>query len=660
MGGYCMTTLRTMILALVSVSACRASDVVSIETPRNASPVTAQVDTAAHFYGLQVKSVFVEGPGDSGKVIEALSQQDTLAAVITEGALAHLDQTKVFSALRRSGGNNIPLLILDVGKQANARLLSKWSGGGVIGCVAPPRESHDWKLTIGHQKDITHQLAGVTLPFQGGVGCGLEFRKDSGERPLVQASDQGQDLAIFAESIVNGQDVFFLAQLLPTESASSPKAPKVIGAFSAIAPLMMFMRNSAGDRAWHAIGHYANLTIDDAWLTEPYGNLNYEALLGEMEKHNFHTTIAFIPWNFDRSKPNVVSLFRKHSDRFSICVHGNNHDHREFGDYRNSPLDEQASNLRQAIARMDKFSELTDISYDRVMVFPHGVAPQDTFAALKKYGFLATANSEYIPLGAETPDYPLFFLRTVTLEFANFPSLLRYSAEVPVSPSVLAIHSFLDNPVLFYGHEMLFHDGIGAFDHIADTTNEIQPGIRWCSMECISQHLYLIRIRQDGNVDVKAFTSDFLLENPYHRDALFIVGKQENFLPEIESITVDGRSQSYSRIDSNLTFSVFVPALESRHIAIRRRNDSNAEPTDISKRRLYVFPLRIASDFRDMTLSKFSWGHALVGFYYRHHFDSVELRGESLLPFFLLLAAFLGVARWLLHRKTKKSQALDS
>ncbi len=649
-----MTSLKTAIFVLLSVSACRASDVVSIEAPRNASTATAPVGTASHFYGLQVKSVFVEGPGDSGKVIEALRQHDILAVVIDEGVLPHLDQAKVFSALRRSGGNNIPLLILNVDKQTNSLLLSKWSGGEVLGCIAPPRKSRAWKLAIENQRDIAHQLAGVTLPFEGEVACGLEFRKDSGARPLVQASDQAQDLATFVESIVDGQHVFFLAQLLPSESASSPKAQEVVGNFSAIAPLMMFLRNTAGDRAWHTIGHYANLTVDDAWLTEPYGNLNYEALLGEMEKHNFHTTIAFIPWNFDRSQPDVVSLFRKHPERFSICVHGNNHDHREFGDYRNSPLNEQDSNIRQAIARMNKFSELTAISYDRVMVFPHAVAPQDTLAALKKYGFLATANSEYVPLGAQTPDDPFFFLRTVTLRFANFPSLLRYSAEIPVSPLVLAIHSFLDNPVLFYGHEMLFEGGIRAFDHIADTMNEIQPGTRWCSMGCIAQHLYLIKVRQDGNVDVKAFTSDFLLENPYHRDALFIVGKQENFQPEIESVMVDGLSQSYSRIDGNLTFSVFVPALESRHISVKRRDDSNVEPIDSSKRRLYVFPLRIASDFRDMTLSKYSWGRALVRFYYGDHLDSIELRIERLLPFFLLLAVFLGIARWSSRRKAKR------
>ena len=102
-------------------------------------------------------------------------------------------------------------------------------------------------------------------------------------------------------------------------------------------------------------GHYANLTIDDPWLTEPYGHLGYRALLEEMEKHNFHTTLAFIPWNYDRSEEDVVKLVRAHPERYSISIHGDNHTHREFGDYRVSPLPEQITSLKQAVARMDRF-----------------------------------------------------------------------------------------------------------------------------------------------------------------------------------------------------------------------------------------------------------------------------------------------------------------
>src|SRR6201999_2100068 len=72
--------------------------------------------------------------------------------------------------------------------------------------------------------------------------------------------------------------------------------------FSSVAPYVLFLSHAAGDYAWHSPGHYANLTIDDAWLIQPYGYLDYKALLVEMDAHNFHTTAAFVPWNFDRSR----------------------------------------------------------------------------------------------------------------------------------------------------------------------------------------------------------------------------------------------------------------------------------------------------------------------------------------------------------------------
>ena len=93
------------------------------------------------------------------------------------------------------------------------------------------------------------------------------------------------------------------------------------------------------EAAWHTPGLYANLTIDDPWLTEPYGHLIYKGLLNEMEKADFHTTIAFIPWNYDRSEDEVAALFREHPDRFSVCIHGNNHDHREFYKYKTNLRD---------------------------------------------------------------------------------------------------------------------------------------------------------------------------------------------------------------------------------------------------------------------------------------------------------------------------------
>jgi hypothetical protein len=64
-------------------------------------------------------------------------------------------------------------------------------------------------------------------------------------------------------------------------------------------PILMFLRYAGGPCCWHQDSDYANLTIDDPWLTKRYGHLSYEGLLAEMKEVRFHTTIAFIPWNYD-------------------------------------------------------------------------------------------------------------------------------------------------------------------------------------------------------------------------------------------------------------------------------------------------------------------------------------------------------------------------
>ena len=175
-------------------------------------------------------------------------------------------------------------------------------------------------------------------------------------------------------------------------------AENIEAAFAEIAPAMIFTKYCAGDRGWHALQHYANLTIDDPWLREPYGHLIYKDLLKEMEKHNFHTTIAFIPWNYDRSEAQTVALFRSHPERFSICVHGDNHDHKEFDDFGSKPLILQIAAIKQSLARMDKFQSLTGNSLRQCLC----ISPQHRLrthsGTAQSYNFTATVNSLNVPM----------------------------------------------------------------------------------------------------------------------------------------------------------------------------------------------------------------------------------------------------------------------
>jgi hypothetical protein len=379
---------------------------------------------------------------------------------------------------------------------------------------------------------------------------------------------------------------------------------------------MMFLKYAAGERGWHAVHHYANLTIDDPRLQQPYGLLDYERLLSAMETHRYHTTIAFIPWNYDRSESRVISLIREHPDRFSISIHGDNHDHREFTTYDNKPLGVQMTALRQALARMEQFRALTGIPYDKVMVFPHAIAPENTLSALNDYGYLATVNSSNVPLGSTPPESPLFYLRSITLRFGAFPSLLRYSVAAPLPTYLIGLQSFLDNPLLFYCHHDFFLDGVDAFNKIAHEVNTRDPHIRWASLADVVRHFYLVKVRDDRSYDVLAYSSEIDLENVSKQEALFHIRKMESGRLRISSVVADNRSYPFSHRDGVLYVAVAVPAGQTSRVKVEyERVPFPAVNIDRRSRRVYI--IRMASEFRDNVLYRNFAGRTLINVYYR-------------------------------------------
>lgn len=150
---------------------------------------------------------------------------------------------------------------------------------------------------------------------------------------------------------------------------------------------------------------YATVIIDDPLLRENYGFLNYKRLLDLMDKHNFHTTIAFIPWNYNRSHRKIVDLFKKRPDRFSLCVHGCDHTGGEFGSKDINYLDKK---IKIATFRMIEHEKRTGIPFDKIMVFPQGVFSNEALEILKANGYLAAVNTELPINGKINSDFPFF------------------------------------------------------------------------------------------------------------------------------------------------------------------------------------------------------------------------------------------------------------
>lgn len=602
------------LMVLISPVWCYSADLLFIRSAGAPSSEQQDLEVATQFYGLNLR-VITAGSRIDDRGLISLPPNDTVGVVIEANALSAVNHKALLSSLRGKLGASIPLLIVGVTSETDQNLLRTWSGGEIVGARALPR-SEDLRYSIGSIAGVTEQLTNLEIPFQGKEGFSFVLAGRSGAYEVMSVRSDRQVVPVFVETDLRQQKVFLLCKQKLAEDRVARGAESTEAAFSPIAPVMIFTKFCAGSRGWHALEHYANFTIDDPWLREPYGFLNYTGLLKEMQEHNFHTTIAFIPWNYDRSEAGVVALFRNYPERYSICIHGDNHDHKEFDDFKSKAFNLQIAAVRQSLARMEEFQRLTGIPYDHVFVFPHNIGSESILKQLKTDNFTATINSLNVPINRNRPPSLLFTLRPVTLSFAGFPSIARFSPSMQDRLTFIAINGFLDNPVLFYAHHDFFATGIDAFDAVADQVNKIQPNTRWRSVGDIAKHLYLVRLRADSEYDVRAFSNDLELNNAFGRDSVFYIQRPESDPAGIALVSVDGRPATYQVDSGILQVMVKIPAGESRHVVIRYKNDLDLVSVSISKSSLRVYFLRTVSDFRDITLSKFSAGRTVIAYYY--------------------------------------------
>lgn len=415
--------------------------------------------------------------------------------------------------------------------------------------------------------------------------------------------------------------------------------------------VLVFMRHIAGETAWHAPGWFANLTIDDPWLLDAYGHFDYARILEQMALANYHTTIAFVPWNYDRSERDAVEIVKANPQRFSVCVHGNNHNHREFYRYEAQPGDqekpcslaEQTAHIRQALRRMELFTAQTDIPYEPVMVFPHAIAPTETLAVLKSYNFLATANSGHVPLGAEPPSDPTFAFCNLSLDYANFASFNRFApAPDPYAPkgrtlADIALDGFLQNPLLFFIHHEFYSEGPQAFNSYAQQVNQQIPEVRWVGLAEVARHAY--RLRQAGpknHYQVEVFSREIRLYNHSEQTRHYQIRKAENFQFPLSRVQLNGADYEYqATADAILVNLQLAPQAEALLSILYQSPELNDTVPNKASWRINL--LRYLSDFRDLFVYTHPKGMAFIQAYYQ-----VKARGG--LAYFSLLGPALGMA----------------
>jgi hypothetical protein len=623
-------------------------DVLFVDSLRSPSPLMIKVEQACEFYGLKLEKYLNLDETTSRNLPAYLQKNRPAAIIVTASSLSDVVLKQGLQETRAGTEYCPALLVADIESSVKQTLLADISFGSVSECVSLkglPRSS--WYDVIGG-KEITRHLHLQKYEariLEGGI---LKGSVTDRYKPIIRLSSSKDDPGspVFALSKNGAAETFLLTKF---HAASSPYLLRLgidRGSLLELLPLLMFLEYACGEHCWHSPGYFANLCIDDPWLRESYGFIRYASLLKEMEMANFHTTIAYVPWNYNRNNPTVVSLFLGHSNRFSLSIHGNNHDHREFSE--NNSLEEQEKDILQGLARMEAFSRLTGVPYDRIMVFPHYIAVEEILSILKKHNFLATVNADNIPTKKARPNNVLFYLRAGTMEYANFLSLRRSSAEIETE-SDIALDLFLGNPILLYSHHGFFKGGPDKFNHLAAIINKLEPSVTWTSLATIAKHLFLVRKQANGDYGVLAYCRTIEITNLNDFPATFHVSKMELDPDSIREVSVDTSPHPYEITSKTLRVGLKIPALSKSTLSVEYENGDNLNSIDLSTSNLRVSWLRKISDFRDNTLSRLPLGSNLVDFYYH---SSILRRDPKRLILFLIVFVVLVVfiARFIIRR----------
>lgn len=649
---------------LINIALSQEAEVTFVDIEDGDLHYAEKIQLACDLLGVGLETHFIGTTNDSEILKSSIVLHDKEVLILTGRVLKYFNEKIDTHFGHRDRKTKI--LILGINSDVDMANLRIWSENRIMNFRHFDLPSLPASIKVVKNDLISMELGGLEYPLSGsGLGMinGFELVDSFGAVSLVDVVDEsGKPVCpVFLKTDSAERSVFFLSSWEKIFSAETNSIYKIM-------PMLMFLKYSLGDRCWHGTNDYANLTIDDPWLREPYGFISFTNLCREAKKASFHVTIGFIPFNYKKSQIGAVEVFRKCKENLSIAIHGNNHDFSEFrssknerlADKKNSDIYPDEKSILQALYRMNTFSRKTDLSYDRVMIFPRGMFTKESLGLLKKHNFLITVNGT-IPFNAEEIANQVDRMRGITFEFEKFPMLIRSGISdwkndkraLAIEKSWIQIRLFLDLPILFYTHHSFFKDGADEFNSIANTVNRIQPEVVWTGLGNIGNRLYLQKKSNDREIEILAFSSDLIIKNKYNVPMKFVVRKQEDFMIPIQTVVVDGVEHEYVKDGNYIRAEVLIEPGCEKNIRILYYSDSQVGSFTYSDSDLQATLIRTLSDFRDNYLSKVPFGDNLVKIiYWMGGVKAVVIGFLGLTGIILILLA------WYIKNKNSKKRIL--
>jgi hypothetical protein len=365
--------------------------------------------------------------------------------------------------------------------------------------------------------------------------------------------------------------------------------------FSAVPPVL-YIKWAFAETCWNAPETNACLVIDDPVLKSRHGFVNFQQLLSLMKRHRFSTNIAFIPWNWRRSAPEVVQLFRENPENYSLSVHGCDHTRAEFGSSDQRRL---YWKTQQALERMNRHESITGIRHDRVMVFPQGIFSEAAISVLKHSGIIAAVNSDVISSDSQPRAVTISELWDIAIMgYSNFPIFTRRYPWEGIAN--FAFDLLLGKPAIALIHHDYCSDHYAGLIDLVKGLNALKCPLKWNSLGEVVRSSCRQREVSPDVIELEMYGTELRIKNRSARRKRYLIRRRESEPSAIKEVRVGSQETVWNFQDGHIDFEIELDPGEDRLIAIRFHDlDGNGQCEDTVSYRAKAMLRRYLCELRD-------------------------------------------------------------
>ena len=439
---------------------------------------------------------------------------------------------------------------------ALANVVNQLGGGGISICTGVGTES-EWRIAddtsgiCGAMRGLCVHPSPATLR-----SANLLHVNAANATALIAAGSN----AAFLKVIFEGVPVFVSSeQLIDIDAELTTLNFDVRDHLFSALPFVSYIRWAFARSSWNAPEANACLVIDDPLLRPRYGFLRFGELLALMKQFRFSTSIAFIPWNWRRSNPKVVELFKNNPEHYSICIHGCDHTAGEFSTPDRQRLRAATS---EALRRMSLHQKRTGLAHDCIMVFPQGMFSEEAILELKSAGFDAAVNTEVH--SNPPPERKLKISDVWDVAVTAYSDFPIYTRRYPTDGiENFAFDVVLGKPCLVVIHHDFCRDGYARLVEFIGQMNAIKAPLSWHRLGDVVRRGYRQKQVSPDLVEIEMYGNKLLVENRSEGAISYFIRRREREPKSIETLHAGPLGVSWKAVEDYIEFKLELGPSES-------------------------------------------------------------------------------------------------